>query len=657
MSPIRTLAWISLATLSLGSCWFQPKEHLVLVQLPIPTIQSLDPFKWNAQSVLAQGTLYEGLFGFDAQGQIVPKLAQSYTTSADRRIWTIHLKKGLKWSDGSELSAKDFMYSWMRQLKPGQPAEVWASFMLDVENAIDYKSGSLSADRVGIKLLDSHTLEIHLKFGMDLRPKLALATAVPLNEKSVLKAESLKSNFWDPQYFVGNGPYIPRRLVKDQFIELEPNPYYQGPRGNVDRFMLKMGGEQVEVQSYEAQDLDLALVTGMGDYKYVNESPHLHGQVFSLEKLGFHGFQIARTIHPLMEDLNLRKALAFAVDRQTIANAVLGGRVLPTSFYGPPSDSLLKDLHTYEYNIDSARYYLSKSNYPTTLELNQRPKLSFFAPPANEYKWSGVIEALQAAWTSIGINVEIENMENLILDQYTWGGGYRRDPNFARPGITMYTGEMLWPNAIMQMRLADHTWYYQNFPLALKYLLRDKTLESDVFALSGKGNKNTDWKMLDTLAEQLIKAQNEVLANETNAALREELSFPNYKTTYARIRSLWTQSQNDKEQRALWLRARQLINDGQIALLKWTNNEPNRQGWRLMAELYRTSLSESKAPIQALQQMALDQAWIVPIYSEKLVYLKRPWIEGEMINRYGKHLMAFNLQYIKVDTALYWKEH
>lgn len=657
MTKMLTRPWILSLAIVLNSCIFQAKDHLVRVQLPVPVMQSLDPFKWNAQSVLAQGTLYEGLFGFDSSGLIVPKLAQSYTTSADRRIWTIQLRKDVKWSNGDELTAKDFLFSWMRQLKPGQAAEVWASFMQDVENAVDYKSGSLSADQVGLKLIDKYTLQIRLKFGMDLRPKLALATAVPLHESSLQNAELEHGNFWEPNYFVGNGPYIPSKFVKEQYIELKPNPYYRGKRGNIERFVLKMGGEQVGVQSYEAEDLDLALVSGMGDYKYVNESPHLHGQVFSLEKMGFQGFQVARTINPLLEDLNLRKALAFSVDRQTIASAVLGGRVLPTSFYGSPSDSMLKGLRTYEYNLDSARYYLSKSKYPMNMDFAQRPKLYFFAPPANEYKWSGVIEALQAAWNNIGINIEIENMENLILDQYTWGGGYRKESGFSRPGITMYTGEVLWPNAIMQMRLADHTWYYQNFPYPLKVLLREKTLEADEFAISNKGTKIQEWKILDSMALQLANDQREILENENNISLREELSFPNYELAYQRLRNQWNPSSDLNIQKGLWLRARQLINEGQIALLKWTKNSPNRPGWRLMAELYRIPLEQAKNPLQSLQQMALDQAWIIPIYTEKLVYLKRPWMKGEMINRYGKHLMAFNLQYMKVDTALYWKEH
>ena len=117
-----------------------------------------------------------------------------------------------------------------------------------------------------------------------------------------------------------------------------------GYTGNVDVFVLKSGGLSVQVQNFEAEGLDIAHILSLGDYKYVTTDARMKKQVHEENELGFHGFQMARTVNPIVDNQKLRTALALGVDKETIAKAVMGNRVVPTGVYGPPSDSLLQGL-------------------------------------------------------------------------------------------------------------------------------------------------------------------------------------------------------------------------------------------------------------------------------------------------------------------------
>src|SRR4029078_10329967 len=98
--------------------------------------------------------------------------------------------------------------------------------------------------------------------------------------------------------------------------------YCVAPRANVDLFILKamsFSSQNVQVQQYEAGELDLAQVLTLGDYAYATKAHHLKDQVVSTREIGYLGVQIAKTVNKLMGDENLRRAIALAVDREEIA--------------------------------------------------------------------------------------------------------------------------------------------------------------------------------------------------------------------------------------------------------------------------------------------------------------------------------------------------
>jgi ABC-type oligopeptide transport system substrate-binding subunit len=622
----------------------------VSVNIPVYGMRSLNPFVWAEQQVIVQGTLFEGLVGYDQALNVVPKVADSINISEDRRTWIFYLRKDKRWSNGDPVTAKDFVYSYKTFLIPNSNSPLWASFLYEVVNAGEYHRGSVKWEDVGIKLLDDYTLKIQLNEAADVAAKMVLGTGMPLHQASYEQALEEGKDWWRPGSIVVNGPYQVDSFVADGEVVLVPNPFYSGERGNVDKFKLLPGGLTVQVQNYEADDLDLAHILTLGDYRYVTSGGRISRQLVEEEELGFMGFQMARTVNPLLENHKIRKALAMSIDKETIAKKIMGNRVVPTEVYGPPSDTMLQGVVGTQYDPVRARELLEESGY-----YSEKPVLYIFAPPTTDPRgWAAVTEALHSQWKELGVNVLIENMEDGILNQYSWGGGYKDGEQFVRPGVTMYTGPMLYKTPQTYMRLSEHTYYYHNYPYQVKEKIKKLELKKKAIAKSNtQGLLDLDWKSLDREAQKVIHLQDSLVKSEINPNFKIELSKPNFDVAYSLVRVLYHPHLTDDKKLSLWKQGMNLILEAKIKFVKVVDNSENLNGWRRMADLKGADDKRLQEIVPSLQQEILNQHWIVPLYSQKLVYVKKPWLKGVVLNKFGAWLSAFNLQYIQVDSEKY----
>jgi peptide/nickel transport system substrate-binding protein len=617
----------------------------ITVRLPGTLVQSLSPVAWSPQVPYMQGTLFEGLYGYDRQLNVIPKLAETTLVSEDKKSWVFKLRHDAKWSNGDPLSANDFIFAWTRFCSADEPiAPMWASFFPYVEGVEGFKAGLGRQEELGFRALDEYTIEVRLRKAKDIRPLLVLPSAMPLNRKTI---EKFGKDWWRPGKFVGNGPYIPVEFQADDKLVIEKSPQYVGEVGNVDRFEIKAGGLLVQLQNYEAGALDVAHILSLGDYRYVLKNEELHEQMREELELGYNGYQIARTVNPLVHKPEIRRALALAIDKKRIAEAVMGDRVLATDVFGPPADTLLQHLEGIPYDPALARQLLKDVGY-------KGEEITMFATPSNDYRgWGPVAEALQAMWKEVGFNVAIQPYEDGILNQYAWGTGYYEGDEFKRPGMTMYTGKMLWKDPTMMLRLADHTWIFHNLPYETQVKLKALAIEARNFANLGLGEQEADWKPLDELSDRLSVERSRVLAEEKDPNLREDLSLPDYPAQYRRVREAFRINAPKEEKLKSWLLARTTLFEGEDKMMRYTGNRENLPYLRLLSSLERSSEQEAAPVLKTVQQEALKEAWIVPLYSEKLVYLARPWIKGEVLNKYGGWLCLFNLQYMNVDKEAY----
>jgi ABC-type transport system substrate-binding protein len=630
----------------------------IVVHIPSYPLQSLEPYVWAPQALVTQGTLLEGLFGYDRDLNVVPKIAESWSMSPNKLVWTLKLRKDKKWSDGTAVTAHDFIYGWTRFCSPGFPSPDWASVFVFVTHAMDYKANTLPIDSLGFKALDDFTLQIKLLKPLSLTAFLALPSALPMNAKCIeaAKARGEADFWWLPESFVGNGPYIPVTFVRDGEMELKRNPFYVGERGNVDRFVLKsmnMSAQSVQVQQYEAGEIDIAHVMTLGDYAYASKAKHLKNQVVMTSELGYTGIQIARTVNKLMNDDNLRKAIALSIDKEDLARNVMGGRVKPTNVYGPEEDTLFTGLTGVSFNREAAKAALAKSSYKGEV-------IYLFSPPSTDIKGlSSVAEALQAHLKAIGLNVVIENMEEGILSTYIWGGGYVNDPRYTRPGLTLFPGKVLWNEPKMMLRAADHAWDWMNYDYDIKEMRKRITLERIKIKDEMRGDKPEDWAEIRILRDSAQIWYTRIRAQEPDSLYRNKVLEKEAAPQFDRIFASITSATSKEERISKWQNAKDLLLFAHFDYLTYFGNGRNHAGKVDFAHLETLTFADSETVpyLRHFLQLSLDQNWIIPFFSEKMVYLKRPFIKGECLNKYGMWNVMFNLQFMEVEEKGYFAAH
>ena len=187
--------------------------------------QQMDPTlnSYSRSSQVLQN-LFKGLYKLDVDGaSVVPAMAESVEVSEDQLTYTFTLRDGLKWSDGSDLTAYDFEYSWLRVLDPNVLSKA-ASDMWIVKNGEKFYNGECSAEEVGIKATDARTFVVTLE---NITPWFLMLTStttfLPVSKAAVEASENWA---WSPETYVCNGPYMLKEYASQDKIVLVKNPNY-----------------------------------------------------------------------------------------------------------------------------------------------------------------------------------------------------------------------------------------------------------------------------------------------------------------------------------------------------------------------------------------------------------------------------------------------
>ena len=234
---------------------------LRLVSESIKTMDSVkasDLYSFN----IVQGT-QETLLIYN-NNKPVPGAAESYDKSDDEKTYTFHLRKGLKWSDGKNLTAKDFEYAWKRLLNPKVGAE-YSFFLFDVKNAEEYFNGKVKSEDVGIKAIDDNTLVVTFENPVPYFDQLVASSVLAPQREDVVEAQGDKYGS-DPSKLVYSGPFTVATWQKGSKIELKKNPNYWDAKdiklNEVD--FMEVKEPSTIYQMFENNQLDA--IGGSGEY-------------------------------------------------------------------------------------------------------------------------------------------------------------------------------------------------------------------------------------------------------------------------------------------------------------------------------------------------------------------------------------------------------
>ncbi len=383
-----------------GDLWKYAEQHLVFNNGADP--ETLDPHLMTGlpEMRLAEA-LFEGLVTYDPSDLTPrPGVAESWEISENGLIYTFHLRKNAKWSDGTEVLAQDFASAWERGLSP---INRYINLFFPIAGAESYSEGKLDDfNKVGIRTKGSHTLEVILHspcpYFLDL---VAFPTYYPVRVDLI---EKFKEKWTRPENIVNNGPFILKEWSPRKQIVFEKNSFYW------DKDFVKLE----EVTALPIADLNTAYklfqdgklhwmpslpVSRIDELK---RSPDYY--VYPMLGTYFYRFNVTK---PPFDDPRVRQAFCLATDRIEICKELLNGGEQPSNHFCPPVAGY-KPVEGLKHDIISARKLLNAAGYGDTKK--KFPKIELIYNTSEGHKM--IAEAVSQQWKqNLGIDIVPRNME------------------------------------------------------------------------------------------------------------------------------------------------------------------------------------------------------------------------------------------------------
>lgn len=305
----------------------------IMLETPV---ESLDP------QLATDGTSFEviadytdGLMQMDADGAAVPACAESYEVSEDGTTYTFHIREDAVWSNGDPVTANDFVFAWQRAVDPANASEY--SYMLSdigqIVNAAEIIAGEKDVSELGVTAVDDKTLEVQLNVPVSYFLSLMyFPTYYPVNQAFF---ESCGDTFaTSPETTLSNGAFVLTSYepAATAFELVKNETYYDADKVQLAGLNYQViQDSQQALMSYQNGDLDTTLLNGE-QVDQVKDDPE-----FTSVGAGYLWY-ISPNIKevPELANLNLRLAMTFALDRDSICNDVLKDGCAPTYTAVPP---------------------------------------------------------------------------------------------------------------------------------------------------------------------------------------------------------------------------------------------------------------------------------------------------------------------------------
>lgn len=405
------LAAANMATAAEVPAGVQLAEKQTLVRNNGSEVQSLDPHKIEGvpESNISRD-LFEGLTISGVDGSTSPGVAEKWENQ-DFKVWTFHLRKDAKWSNGEPVTAQDFVYSWQRLADP-DTASPYASYLqyghlLNIDEIIE---GKKPASELGVKAIDDHTLEVTLSEAVPYFDKLLVHSSMSPVPKATV--EKFGEKWTQPANLVSNGAYKLQNWVVNERIVLERNTnYWDNAKTVINQVTyLPISSEVTDVNRYRSGEIEMTY-TNMPIELFQKLKKEIPDEVHVDPYLCTYYYEINNQKAPFT-DPRVREALKLALDRDIIVNKVKNQGDLPAYSFTPPYTDGAKLIEpewfkqTQEERNARAKQLLEEAGFTADKPLT----FNLLYNTSDLHKKLAI--AVSSIWKkNLGVNVKLENQE------------------------------------------------------------------------------------------------------------------------------------------------------------------------------------------------------------------------------------------------------
>lgn len=408
--------------------------------------ESGDPRQTTADYIIPLNifdTLVTTVSTEDGGYELEPGLAESWEISKDGKTYSMHLRQGVKFTNGEEVTSDDVLYTVDSMLDPERAAlnSSWMDMIVGAQDVLDGKAESVEGK--GIIIHDDYNFDIVLN---DSYAPFLATLSVPgwsiLNREACEAADEegggpANTVFGaEPEATIGSGPFILKEWVLNDYIYLEANEDYWRGAPEIDGILIKVVPDaETEKMLFDSGQIDIFdLDNARHLIPEYTESDKWKDNIVSKITLGTSYLSINENIEPF-DDVRVRKALQMAIDRDTIREEMYEGTgENANGIYPPGLTGYNENLEEIPYDPEAAKELLAEAGYADGFDMT-------ITQTADDSSTLELNEIIQAQLAEIGVNVTIEQMDEaswydiratgeLPMYMSTWYGDFNDPDNF-----------------------------------------------------------------------------------------------------------------------------------------------------------------------------------------------------------------------------------
>ena len=428
MKKLIAIALVLIMAFSVFGCTTSTEDFEIAVNFASEP-NTIDPALNSAvDGAVMINHIFEGLYKWvdDGSGNATLALGQAkeVTPNADKTVYTVKLRDDIKWSDGKDVVAADFVYAWQRLVDPNTAADY--CYMADIIlNANEIMAGEMDKSELGVKAIDEKTLEITLHTACPYFEEIMAFPALMPIRSDIIEQYGDQWTF-SPETYIGNGQYKMAEWSHNEYIKLVPSETYY----DVD----KLGPKVIKFALMDDTNAIYAAYRS-GSLNFIQEVPvdEIPGLLSSGE-LKVHPYLgtyycCFNTSKAPFDDVRVREAFSLVIDRNYIVENVTKTGHKPATAFVPSGisdapgtkddfcavggDYMDVSAEKYQENCERARQLLAEAGYPNGEGF---PIVEYLYNTSDNHRLIG--EALQNMWqTELGVTVNLVNQEwNTFLD-------------------------------------------------------------------------------------------------------------------------------------------------------------------------------------------------------------------------------------------------